>query len=206
MEWLFFDLGSTLLDETEVTEKCIRDSLSQSAVPYNEFIEKMQAFAFRNKNAYKCALEYYGLNKTKWNPNLEKLYPGVPELLYKLSEKYRLGIIANQQTGFDKRLADFGIDKYFDIIVCSSAFGKAKPDTKIFLEALKKSGCNPEDAFMIGDRIDNDIIPAQNIGMKTIWVKQGFGRFGNPELLHKFPSYIIDNITELESILLQEET
>ena len=28
---------------------------------------------------------------------------------------------------------------------------------------------------MIGDRIDNDIIPAKQLGMKTIWIKQGFG-------------------------------
>ena len=27
---------------------------------------------------------------------------------------------------------------------------------------------------MIGDRIDNDIVPAKQLGMKTIWVKQGF--------------------------------
>lgn len=30
---------------------------------------------------------------------------------------------------------------------------------------------------MVGDRIDNDIVPAKKMGMKTIWVKQGNGRF-----------------------------
>ena len=30
-------------------------------------------------------------------------------------------------------------------------------------------------AVMIGDRIDNDIVPAKQLGMKTIWIKQGFG-------------------------------
>ena len=32
---------------------------------------------------------------------------------------------------------------------------------------------------MIGDRIDNDIVPAKQLGVKTIWVKQGFGRLWN---------------------------
>ena len=32
---------------------------------------------------------------------------------------------------------------------------------------------------MIGDRIDNDIVPAKQLGMKTIWVKQGFGSLWN---------------------------
>ena len=34
-------------------------------------------------------------------------------------------------------------------------------------------------AVMIGDRIDNDIVPAKQLGMKTIWVKQGFGSLWN---------------------------
>lgn len=201
MNWLFFDLGSTLLDETEVTEKCVRGSLEQSAVPYDEFIDKMKAFAFRNKNAYKCTLEYYGLAKTKWDISLEKLYPGVPELLERLSKKYNLGIIANQMPELEKRLSSFGIDKFFKVIVYSAAFGKAKPDEEIFLSALKKANCKPEDAVMIGDRLDNDIIPAQKLGMKTLWVKQGLGGLGNPSLLEKAANYVIENITEIENIL-----
>jgi FMN phosphatase YigB (HAD superfamily) len=34
---------------------------------------------------------------------------------------------------------------------------------------------------MVGDRLDNDIFPAKNIGMKTIWIKQGFGGMQNPK-------------------------
>lgn len=32
---------------------------------------------------------------------------------------------------------------------------------------------------MIGDRIDNDIIPAKLLGMHTIWIKQEFGQYWN---------------------------
>lgn len=32
---------------------------------------------------------------------------------------------------------------------------------------------------MIGDRIDNDIVPTKQLGMKTIWVKQGLGSLWN---------------------------
>lgn len=201
MNWLFFDLGSTLLDETDVLEKCVRGSLEQSAVPYDEFIEKMNAFAFRNKSAYKCAIEYYGLSKTRWDPKLEKLYPGVTELLERLSGRFSLGIIANQMPGLSERLSSFGIDKYFKVKVDSSSFGKTKPDKEIFLAALEKAGCKPKNAVMVGDRLDNDIIPAQKLGMKTVWVKQGLGGLGNPSLLEKAPDYIIDKITDIEKIL-----
>ena len=46
---------------------------------------------------------------------------------------------------------------------------------RIFEIALERSRCRPENAVMIGDRIDNDIVPAKQLGMKTIWIKQGFG-------------------------------
>lgn len=36
------------------------------------------------------------------------------------------------------------------------------------------SKCSPKNSVMIGDRIDNDIEPANKLGMKTIWVKQDF--------------------------------
>ena len=36
---------------------------------------------------------------------------------------------------------------------------------------------------MIGDRIDNDIEPANKLGMKTIWVKQGFSVYQIPMFL-----------------------
>ena len=36
-----------------------------------------------------------------------------------------------------------------------------------------------DEAIMIGDRIDNDIVPANLLGIHTIWVKQGFGKYWN---------------------------
>jgi FMN phosphatase YigB (HAD superfamily) len=38
---------------------------------------------------------------------------------------------------------------------------------------LKRAGCAPSEAVMIGDRIDDDIRPARSLGWKTIRVTQG---------------------------------
>lgn len=43
--------------------------------------------------------------------------------------------------------------------------------------ALSRANCKAENAVMIGDRIDNDIVPANIMGFKTIWIKQGFGKY-----------------------------
>ena len=61
--------------------------------------------------------------------------------------------------------------------------------------------CRPINAIMVGDRLDNDIIPAQHIGMTTIWVRQGWGGMGNPLLIDMEPDYCIDKFEDILNII-----
>jgi FMN phosphatase YigB (HAD superfamily) len=45
-----------------------------------------------------------------------------------------------------------------------------KPDTEFFLHALREADVRPSDAIMVGDTYKNDILPAIELGMKTVWV------------------------------------
>ena len=54
---------------------------------------------------------------------------------------------------------------------------------------------------MIGDRIDNDIIPAKKLGMGTIWVKQGFGRYWNITCEEEKADFEVDNVREIFDIV-----
>ncbi len=86
-------------------------------------------------------------------------------------------MIANQSLGTERRLERYGILKYIDLVVASAEEGVAKPDKRIFEIALGRSGCKASNSVMIGDRIDNDIVPAKSLGMFTVWVRQGFGQY-----------------------------
>ncbi len=201
MKILFFDLGSTLIDETACEKKRIIETIQNTTITYGEFNNKMLFYAAQNQNAYKCVLRDYGLKKVEWDTTLERLYPCVQDVLRVLCLKYRLGIIANQNVGLHERLKTFGILNYFEIVVSSSDVGTAKPDAEIFKTALKQAKVLPSDTIMIGDRLDNDIIPAQNLGMKTIWIRQGYGSYGNVQLLSRKPDYILENLMQLSQIL-----
>ena len=146
---------------------------------------------------YKDTAKEFGLSTTAWPTHLEKIYSGVPEILNILAKKYKLGIIANQDIGTEKRLCEYGIHKYFDIIVSSAEEGISKPDTKIFEIALEKADCDPCSSYMIGDRLDNDIVPAEKLGMKTIWVRQGIFKNGNLEMIDYRPDHIVEGIVEI---------
>ena len=63
--------------------------------------------------------------------------------------------------------------RYFDVLAPSAELGIAKPDPAIFLWALRESGCDPENAAMIGDRIDNDVLPAKALGMRIVHILTG---------------------------------
>ena len=55
---------------------------------------------------------------------------------------------------------------------------------------------------MIGDRVDNDIVPAKKLGMKTVWIKQGFGALQEPLSQSEKADYTVNNLSELLGISL----
>lgn len=198
IKWLFFDLGSTLIDESECIDYRIRELLKQINAPSREILERrMREYASQNRLPYKDTAKEFGLETVKWPHHLEKIYECAPEVLEKLQKKYKLGIIANQGLGTENRLIKYGIRQYFDVIASSAEEGVAKPDLKIFEIALKKAGCVPEEACMIGDRLDNDIEPAGKMGMTAIWVRQGAFACGNVELIGHKPSLTVERIEDI---------
>ena len=200
--WLFFDLGSTLIDEADVLKSRCDYAINAKNLNRDEFMAKVCEMAQTSATAVFTAAKFYGVTLPPWNNNLEKLYPETLAVLEKLAQKYKLGIIANQVEGTQKRIDNWGIGKYFDVVVASAEAGVAKPDSAIFKIALEKSGCKPENAAMIGDRLDNDIIPAKKLGMKTIWVRQAYAVYQKVRNDEEQPDFTIDSIREITEILL----
>lgn len=201
VKWLFFDLGSTLIDETECYNSRIDFAISSKNLNREEFLSKVYESAKTSATAIKTAAAYYNVVLPKWNNSLEKLYSDTNQVLEILSKKYKLGIIANQSLGTKDRLDNWNIGKYFDVVVASAEAGCAKPDLKIFNLALEQAGCKPNEAVMIGDRLDNDIAPAKQLGMKTVWVRQGFAKYQSVKNIEEQPDYIINSIAEVLDIL-----
>lgn len=201
IKWLFFDVGSTLVDESLVYENRMRYIAQTINVTYEYIYKSALEFYKHNQKGDLELFKLYNLEELEWNCDEEKLYVDTKECLKKLKCKYKIGIIANQSFGTTERLENFGILKYIDLVIASAEEGVAKPNKKIFEIALNKSGCEPNQAIMIGDRIDNDIVPAKALGMKTIWVKQGFGQYWNVQGEDESADLVVDNLTEIVAFL-----
>ena len=201
VKWLFFDLGSTLLDESQVYEDIFRKIAISANVPEEVVNQKAVAIYKQNKRGDKEVARFFNVPFPEWEPRLEVLYIETECCLKILHDKYKIGIIANQLPGTEERLQAFGIRKHIDVIAASSDEGVAKPDKRLFQIALEKANCAPEQAVMIGDRIDNDIVPAKETGMKTIWIKQGPGRYWKISDEKETPDYEVSGLLDLLKIL-----
>lgn len=203
MKVVFFDVGYTLVNEEAVWKKrCIEQSETADArrlgLSAQDIYREIENATIARKPQFRTVIDKYQMQEfIPYRTELEKMYEDTPRVLEKFSAKYELGIIANQPEGLKKRLEDFGILKYFRYIISSWDTQVMKPDVRIFEYALAKAGCSAKEACMIGDRLDNDILPAKSLGMKTIWIKQGFGALQKPLSKDEEPDYIVNNLQEL---------
>ena len=202
IKWIFFDVGSTLVDETESYDHRVREMIAGTSITFKEFDDVRIALAKQGLDGNSAAIKYFGLTKTPWHSEDELLYSDTQSTLAALVDKgYKLGIIANQNLGTDKRLESWGLRQYFDVIVTSAELGYSKPDKKIFQQAFELARCIPQESLMVGDRLDNDMIPAKSLGMKTAWIKNGLAQYQDTELGEGVADFQIHSLSEILQIL-----
>lgn len=204
---IFFDIGYTLINEDDVwKQRCIEQSEMEDAkmlgLSHEQIYEEIIQASIEYKPQYRTVVRKFDfLKAAPYRYELERLYDNADAVLQSLSQKYKLGIIANQTDGLVNRLNSLGILKYFSFIISSWDYQIMKPNIKLFQIAVEKSGYNAFETVMVGDRLDNDIFPAKTIGMKTIWIKQGFGGMQKPKIDAYLPDRKISSLRELLEIL-----
>lgn len=200
--WIFFDLGSTLIDETEADERRIEEMTAGTAVTPEAYREKRLECIRQGLSGDAAAIAFFGLTKTPWHSELERPYPDAAPLLAELKGRgYRLGVIANQNPGTEERLAAWDLLQYFDVAAPSAELGVAKPDPAIFRWALDRAGCAPGEALMVGDRLDNDIAAAKALGFHTVRLLRGLGAFHTPRSADEEPEHTILGLAELLDLM-----
>ena len=98
------------------------------------------------------------------------------------------------------RLAYLNFHHIFDSVVTFEDTGKRKPNAAPFLAMLKKLKVRAEEALMVGDWAERDIVGARNVGMKTAFAKYG-DTFNTEE--HN-ADYELNDISELIDIIIAE--
>lgn len=98
--------------------------------------------------------------------------PGAKETLIQLRElKVCMALITNGNTERQRdKISRFGLEEFFDYILIEGEFGIGKPDPSVFLHVLEQLNARPEDAWMVGDRLEFDMDTPKKLGIHTVWI------------------------------------
>lgn len=86
-----------------------------------------------------------------------------------LSQTYKLGIISDTWPSINNQLKAIGVYDYFSTFTYSCDLGVFKPNEKMYLDALQKCGCAPEDAVFVDDLVRN-LEGAEKLGITPILI------------------------------------
>ncbi|NOR90196.1 MAG: HAD-IA family hydrolase [Anaerolineales bacterium] len=144
---------------------------------------------------------FYSVSETHWRP-----MPALHTVLDELQEEGRmLGLISNAGDAENvQRLIDkVEIRDYFDPIIISAAIGILKPDPRLFKMVLDQWQVNPESIVMIGDRLEADILGAQNAGIHQIWLKPEAGVSAATQIK---PEKVTGKLVDIPGLIREFET
>jgi len=126
------------------------------------------------------------------------VYPGAIETIRHFKRAgIPLALLTNGSSEYQRSKIDrFGLAPFFSHILIEGELGMGKPDEQVFRHALELLGVvQPSETWMVGDRLETDVRPAQKLGIYAIWVD--WRGDGLPESSAIQPDRIIRRLSEL---------
>lgn len=92
-------------------------------------------------------------------------------VLEALSARYPMMLVSNFYGNIDSVLREYGIRHYFKGIIESAVVGVRKPSPTLFRLGVDALELPAEQVLVVGDSLKKDILPAESLGCKTLWLK-----------------------------------
>jgi 2-haloacid dehalogenase len=191
-EVLTFDCYGTLINWEEGILRCMRRILSFHGKEiddatilrfYGDFEARAERGEYRSyRDVLRSVVRHFG-EKLAFKPTDEeasslaeflkewKPWPDTVEALRELQKRFRLSIISNVDDDlFADTRPQLGVE--FSHVVTAQQARAYKPALKIFELALGRIGVPAKRVLHVGQSIYHDVIPAQSLGLATVWVNR----------------------------------
>lgn len=135
----------------------------------------------------------------EWKP-----WPDTVTALHQLQKRFRLTIVSNVDDDlFAATLPQLGVD--FDQIITAQQAGAYKPSLKIFDLALRRVGGPAHRVLHVGQSVYHDVLPAQSLGLATVWVNRPSARsgVGAVKAVEGHPDLQVSSLAELAAACAQ---
>lgn len=180
IEAVFFDVGETLVDETREygtwadwlgvprhTFSAVFGAVIAQGRDYRETFQVFQpGFDLAVERERRAAV---GQPESFTEENLYQEARSCLQELQVLG--FRVGLAGNQTARAEQILK--ALELPVDVIGTSDGWDVEKPSLAFFDRVVEEAGMAAESVLYVGDRLDNDIRPAQEAGLATAWVRRG---------------------------------
>ncbi len=192
---VFLDVGETLIDE----RRYWRTLAELNGIPDHVLWAALGASIVRGERG---TFRRLGIEQPLRPdvPCFERgdLYPdALPCLLALRDEGYRVGVAGNQPDHFDRFAHAEQLPA--DVIGSSASWGVEKPAAGFFVRLIAEAGAAPHEIAYVGDRVDNDVVPAVEMGLAAIHIRRG--PWGYLQQGAERASARIDSLVELPAVL-----
>ena len=193
---IIFDLDNTLLDFIKMKQFSVKaaiTAMNEAGLEVNEekayqdifdlYVEKgwenQQVFDdYLNQTVGKVSNKILAAGIVSYRRAREAtllVYPNVNKTLIELIKMgIKLAVVSDAPSREAwMRLYYLNLHHVFEPVLTYDDTGVRKPSTKPFKMALDVLNVEPEEALMIGDWPERDVVGAKQIGMKTIFARYG---------------------------------
>ena len=116
-----------------------------------------------------------------------------------------VGVAGNQTARAERILRE--LDLPIDALATSDTWGVEKPSTAFFERLVAEAGVPADRILYLGDRLDNDIAPALEVGLQTALIRRGpWGRILRDETIEVRCLFIVDDLAELPQLIKQHNS
>jgi HAD superfamily hydrolase (TIGR01549 family) len=167
-----FDVGETLVDEERWWRRLCERAGMQPHVVWAAL-----GVTIERGEEHDALWGHLGLESpTGWWQeipySLDDLYPDAWECLERLGELgFRVGIVGNQTETLEAWAREAALPA--DVISSSASLGVRKPDPAFFEKVAELMGHAAPELAYVGDRVDNDVLPAAAAGLVAVHVRRG---------------------------------
>ena len=197
-EMLTFDCYGTLIDWESGIFTALKPVLAahgksiaddQLLELYGEFESRAEAGEYRSyREVLRSVVRAFG-QRLAFNPTADELeslsnsvakwqpWHDTVRALKRLSTRYRLAIISNVDDNlFAATRQYFPVE--FDGVTTAQQAACYKPGLEIFKMALGRSRLSPDRILHVGQSVYHDVLPAQSLGLATVWINRPSRRPG----------------------------
>jgi FMN phosphatase YigB (HAD superfamily) len=158
-----FDIGETLVDETHAWQL----AADTVGVPAFTVMGVLGGLAARGEH-HTRVWDVLGVPPPRAAFAAGDFYPDALPALERLRASYRVGAVGNTGLEVEELLRPL-----VDFVGSSARWGVEKPSPGFFARLAEEVGVEPAKIAYVGDRVDNDVVPALAAGMTAVHIRRG---------------------------------